>query len=71
MPSIRRLGSAAWLGVPVASEAGVVGTLALTFRAKRTFSNSERVRLIRLAVQCAAALERGGGLQIALGHGVQ
>lgn len=66
-----RLGSAAWLGVPVASEAGVVGTLALTFCAKRTFSNSERVRLIRLALQCAAALERGGGLRSALGRSVQ
>ena len=57
-----RLGSAAWLGVPIVSEKGIVGTLALTFRATRTFSLSERAHLVRLAVQCAAALDRGGSL---------
>jgi hypothetical protein len=57
-----RLGSAAWLGVPIVSEKGIAGTLALTFRATRTFSASERAHLVRLAVQCAAALHRGGSL---------
>jgi GAF domain-containing protein len=59
-----RLGSAAWLGVPILSEAGIAGTLALTFRATRIFSTSERAHLVRLAVQCAAALHRGGSLDV-------
>ncbi|HET9594556.1 MAG TPA: GAF domain-containing protein [Anaeromyxobacteraceae bacterium] len=57
-----RLGSGAWLGVPISSGQGVIGTLSLTFRRARTVSLSERERLIRLAVQCGAVLARGGAL---------
>jgi signal transduction histidine kinase len=57
-------GSAAWLGVPIASEHGIAGTFALTFRATRTFSGGDRVHLVRLAQSCAAALERAGALDV-------
>ncbi|HET9594151.1 MAG TPA: GAF domain-containing protein [Anaeromyxobacteraceae bacterium] len=58
-----RLGSGVWLGVPVSSGADVLGTLSLTFRCARTFSVSERDRVILLAGQCAAALARAGALE--------
>ena len=58
--TLLRVGSAAWLGVPIPSPEGIAGTLAIAFRATRTFSATERANLVRLAVQCAAALHRDG-----------